>query len=51
MTEISGFCIRQASVTDRAYGVYLKLDSQRKIVPGSLNCQCDYGVRNAPHKI
>ena len=32
----SGFCIRQASVTERAYGIFLKLDDQRKIIPGSL---------------
>ena len=42
--EISGYCIPQTNVNDPAYRLYLKIDQERKIIPGALNCSCSFGA-------
>ena len=32
ITEITGNCIRQTSINERAYGLFLKLDEQQKVI-------------------
>ena len=39
--EITGYCIRQASVTESAFRVTIQLDNDRKVT--SLDCNCDGG--------
>ena len=39
--EITGYCIRQASVTETAFRVTIQLDHDRKVT--SLDCNCDGG--------
>ena len=39
--EITGYCIRQASVTESAFRVTIQLDNERKVT--SLDCNCDGG--------
>ena len=43
-TEISGFCIPQTKVNQSAYRLYVKIDEERNVIRGALNCSCDFGA-------
>ena len=43
LTKITAHCIRQASVMEYAYEIWLKLDDDRKVVEGQFGCKCGFG--------
>ena len=49
ITEITGHCIRQTSVTDCAYSLSFKIDDERKVISDTLFCTCKLGSDGCKH--
>ena len=42
-SEITGYCDRETNISEGAYRCYIKLDKDRKVIPGGFDCNCKAG--------
>ena len=42
-SEITGYCDRETNINEGAYRCYIKIDKDRKVIPGGFECNCKAG--------